>query len=100
MTKHCQWCDNGFETKISYQIYCSESCREGATREKIAQRYIQSRRSKRSGKDRKCKQCGTNLSIYNDESLCLKCEVNPTDVMKALKEIKGLANGKDQPNKD
>lgn len=100
MIKHCQWCDSSFDTKISYQIYCSEICRESATREKIAQRYIQSRRLKRSGKDRRCKQCDTNLSIYNDESLCLKCEVNPNDVNKALKEIKGLANGKDKSNKD
>jgi hypothetical protein len=99
MIKPCQWCDNTFETKISYQIYCSDLCREEATREKIAQRYIQSRRLKRVGKERKCKQCGTNLSIYNDDSICLKCDVNPSDVTKALKDIKGLANGKDKSDK-
>lgn len=32
--------------------------------------------------------------MYNDESLCDKCLVNPGDVNKALKEIKGIANGK------
>lgn len=86
--KHCQWCDKVFETTISYQIYCSPSCRDGATKEKIAARYIVSRRQKRKGKERKCKSCGEALSIYNDESLCIKCNVNPSDVNKALKQIK------------
>jgi RecJ-like exonuclease len=92
--KHCQWCDANFETKISYQIYCSPSCRESATKEKISARYLLTRRTKRSGKIRKCKQCDSQLSIYNDEELCNKCEVNPKDVFSILKDIKGLANGK------
>lgn len=92
--KHCQWCDSQFQTKITYQIYCSASCREAATREKIAERYVIARRNKRYGKVRKCKSCGANLSVYNDESLCMNCHVNPVDVSKALKDIKGLMNGK------
>jgi hypothetical protein len=48
--KSCRWCDKNFDSDISYQIYCSEQCREEATKEKIAQRYIQSRRQKRKGK--------------------------------------------------
>ena len=86
--KHCQWCDNIFQTEIKYQIYCSPECREGATKEKIAARYIVERRQKRIGKDRKCKSCGELLSIYNDETLCVKCNINPNDVSKALKQIK------------
>jgi hypothetical protein len=86
--KHCQWCDRTFETQIKYQIYCSPECREGATKEKIAARYIVERRQKRIGKDRRCKGCGELLSIYNDESLCVKCDVNPNDVNRALKQIK------------
>jgi hypothetical protein len=93
-TKHCQWCDNTFETEISYQIYCSAECRDGATREKIVARYHISRRNKRIGKDRTCKSCGMPLSIYNDEPLCQSCQINPTDVGKILKQIKGLMNGK------
>lgn len=100
MIKHCQWCDNNFDTKISYQIYCSSECREFATKEKITQRYLQTRRSRRYGKDRKCKSCGTVLSIYNDEVLCQLCIIVPKDVNQALKEIKGLANGKNKRNKD
>lgn len=92
--KTCKWCDHEFESKISYQIYCSEQCRESATKEKIAQRYIHSRRQKRKGKNRLCKKCGQKLSIYNDEPLCVKCNINPNDVKKVLKEIKGFSNGK------
>jgi ribosomal protein S14 len=90
--KTCKWCDKNFETSISYQIYCSEECRELATKEKIAIRYVQTRRQKRKGKDRRCKKCGQKLSIYNDESLCAQCIINPNDVKKAIKEMKGLFN--------
>jgi hypothetical protein len=86
--KHCQWCDKEFKTDITYQIYCSPECRDLSTKEKIAARYIISRRQKRKGKERNCKSCKEALSIYNDETLCVKCNVNPSDVAKALKEIK------------
>ena len=43
MIKHCEWCDNKFTQKVKYQIYCSADCRQLATKEKIAQRYIQER---------------------------------------------------------
>lgn len=86
--KNCSWCDNQFETKISYQIYCSLECRESATKEKIAARYLISRRQKRIGKVRLCKNCKEELSIYNDDPLCNSCLVNPVEVIKALKEIK------------
>ena len=88
--KHCQWCDNTFLSKIKYQIYCSVDCRNSATKEKIAARYLIERRQARIGKDRKCKNCHEALSIYNDESLCIKCNVNPKDVVKAFKELKRL----------
>ena len=97
--KNCKWCDHQFESSVSYQIYCSETCREDATKEKIAQRYIQTRRQKLKGKNRVCRQCGEKLSIYNDEPLCNKCNVNPLDVKKALKQIKGLSNDKSKRGK-
>lgn len=96
--KSCRWCNEVFETKVSYQIYCSPECRDAATKEKIADRYIITRRQKRHGKTRLCKSCKTPLSIYNDEPLCDNCLINPQDVGKILKEIKGIANGK--PFKD
>jgi hypothetical protein len=92
--KHCQWCDNTFSTKISYQIYCSPECRTLATKEKIAERYLISRRTRRHGKARNCKSCQRQLSMYNDDVLCVECNVNPPDVLNVLKDLKGLANGK------
>jgi len=90
MIKHCEWCDNKFTQKVKYQIYCSPECRQEATKEKIAQRYIQERTKKRSLVKRFCKSCGTLLSMYNDSQLCQVCDVNPKDVSKALKEIKKI----------
>jgi hypothetical protein len=93
--KHCEWCDNQFQTKISYQIYCCVACREEATKEKIAKRYQALSIKNRSKKKRFCKSCGTSLSIYNDDQNCQACDVIQSDVAKALKDIKGLGNGKD-----
>ena len=44
---NCKCCDNNFEPTVSYQIYCSPNCRDIATKEKIAARYLQSKRQKR-----------------------------------------------------
>jgi hypothetical protein len=92
--KNCQWCDAPFETKISYKIYCSPACREEATKDKIAQKYAQRRRAKMMNKKRFCKSCNAPLSAYNDESICHACNVNPKDVIKALKQLKDIADGK------
>ncbi len=96
--KHCQWCDTAFESTVSYQIYCSPGCRDEATKEKIAQRYAIERRNKRMGQFRSCKLCGSRLSAYNDDQICFSCLVNPKEVVKILKEIKGLASGEDKQN--
>lgn len=92
--KQCQWCNTQFTTKVSYQIYCSPECREQATKEKIADRYAITRRQKRKGKIRLCKSCSKQLSLYNDDNLCEDCTIIPQEVNKALKEIKGIMNGK------
>ena len=94
--KNCRWCDASFSPRVQYQIYCSDECREHATKEKIAQRYAITKRNRLIGKPRTCKSCSKPLSAYNDEQLCSGCIVNPGDVTKALKEIKGMANGKDK----
>ena len=89
--KLCNRCDNYFSPKVSYQIYCSEICREESTREKIAERYLISRRQKRIGKNRKCLGgCNTSLSIYNDSGFCANCNVSEKQVAKMLKELKGF----------
>lgn len=96
--KTCQWCDSSFEPNVKYQIYCTPNCRDLATKEKIAQRYAISRRNRLITKDRKCKSCGGQLSAYNDDVLCQTCLVNPIEVARALKEIKGIASGKTELN--
>lgn len=89
--KLCSRCDTYFIAKVSYQVYCSELCREQATREKIAERYQATRRQKRKGKIRKCLGgCDTSLSIYNDSGFCANCNVSAKQVAKMLKEIKGF----------
>lgn len=94
--KSCQWCDAAFKPRVSYQIYCSDECREAATKEKIAQRYAIAKRNKMLKKPRHCKSCNKPLSVYNEDVLCSQCIINPLDVSKTLKEIKGMANGKDE----
>jgi hypothetical protein len=92
--KCCEWCGNQFETSVSYQIYCTPECRESATKEKIAERYAIVRRRRRFGKPRNCKGCSQPLSVYNDDTLCQSCLINPNEVSKVLREIRGMANGK------
>ena len=89
--KLCSRCDNNFTPKVSYQIYCSESCRDEATKEKIAERYQVMRRQKRIGKIRKCLGgCGIDLSIYNDVGFCSNCNISAKQVAKMIKELKGF----------
>jgi hypothetical protein len=96
MIKHCEWCDEKFTAKVKYQIYCSPDCRQEATKEKIAQRYIQERTKRRALISRFCKSCGNLLSMYNEHQLCEQCNVNPSDVSKALKDIKKLINNESE----
>jgi hypothetical protein len=96
--KHCQWCDTNFTPKTSYQIYCSALCRDEATKEKIAQRYEKTRRERRKNKDRRCKICNAILSIYNDEKTCESCLIDPKQINRVLRQIKGIASGKTELN--
>ena len=89
--KLCERCDAPFESKVSYQIYCGDVCREKATKIKIAERYQITRRQKRIGKERLCVGgFGKQLSIYNDSSFCPNCNINKKEVDKMLKQIKGF----------
>jgi len=89
--KLCSRCDTYFDPKVSYQIYCSNTCRDEATREKIAERYNVTRSQRRIGKIRKCYGgCGVSLSIYNESGFCSNCNVSEKEVAKMLKELKGF----------
>ena len=93
--KSCQCCDKAFTPRVQYQIYCSEECREIATKQKIADRYAMFRRQRLMGKKRYCRYCARPLSAYNDDAICQTCVIDPKEVSRALKEIKGIAKGKD-----
>lgn len=97
--KTCQWCGEPFDSKVTYQVYCTANCRQEATKEKITQRYIAKRRRKMFDKKRVCKSCDLPLSVYNDELICQSCLINPPEVRKALREIKGIADGKTKLDK-
>lgn len=89
--KLCNRCDTYFVPRVTYQIYCSDLCREESTKEKIAERYQATRRQKRLGKVRKCLGgCDVSLSIYNDSGFCANCNVSKKAVDKMLKELKGF----------
>lgn len=93
----CERCETPFNPKVSYQIYCGNSCREEATKAKIAERYQITRRQKRKGKKRLCLGgCGEQLSIYNDSGFCSNCNVNKKEVDKMLKQIKGFIDYEQQ----
>ena len=89
--KKCEQCSQAFKPNVSYQIYCSEFCRDKSTKEKIAERYQILRTQKRIGKVRKCiGGCGEQLSIYNDSGFCYNCNISKKEVDKMLKVIKGF----------
>jgi hypothetical protein len=89
--KLCSRCDAYFDPKVSYQIYCGNTCRDEATREKIAERYHLTRSQRRIGKIRKCLGgCGFSLSIYNVSGFCSNCNINEKEVAKMIKELKGF----------
>ena len=84
-------CENHFRPKVTYQIYCSDECRDLSTKEKIAERYQVTKRQKRLGKTRRCLGgCGVQLSIYNDSGFCSNCNISEKAVAKMLKEVKGF----------
>lgn len=56
------------------------------------QNYFLRQVKKRFEKKRNCKSCGSLLSAYNDGQICFACAENPSDVSKALKEMKRMMN--------
>lgn len=89
--KACSWCTNFFTANVSYQIYCSSQCREEATKEKILERHKENRRKRKNSKIRMCAgNCGTRLSMYNDDKLCNKCLIDNKEVNRVIREIKVL----------
>lgn len=87
---YCAWCDNQFTPSSSKQIYCSVECRQLASKEKIVERNKTEKIKKRIGKERLCAgDCGTLLSIYNNEGICDSCIEHKRKMNSFIKELKG-----------
>ena len=88
--KFCEWCGNGFEPTVNYQVYCKAACREHATKEKVRENYRSVKRAERLGKTRVCanKDCDHKLSIYNDSKYCSSCFFSEHVVEQQLKRVK------------
>jgi hypothetical protein len=87
--KQCEWCNASFDPSVSYQIYCTVTCREEATKEKIADRHKAMRRQRKGNKVRHCAAgCGTRLSMYNDDAFCASCFLDNREIRRGIREIK------------
>lgn len=90
VSKVCQWCNESFLSKSKNRIYCSDPCRIASTKKKIVERYHISKVRARVGKERKCSgDCGTIISLYNDEGFCNSCLMNNKKVEKFIKDLRG-----------
>ena len=65
-------CSKEFEPKTHNQKYCTEECCRVATNRRIMEKYYE-KKAIRNGALRVCKKCHTQLSRYNDSSLCVSC---------------------------
>ncbi len=65
-------CSKEFEPKTHNQKYCTDECCRIATNRRIMEKYYE-KKAIRNGAQRGCKKCGTQLSRYNESSLCSSC---------------------------
>jgi hypothetical protein len=94
--KECLFCAAYFEPVISSQIYCGAMCRVEATRAKMKEHGRRKTIKKRQKVKRFCiNNCGTPLSLYNDDKVCNKCKVNDALVKKALSNMMDFFDYKD-----
>lgn len=71
--KVCLECGKSFTASKSNQIYCQSECTRKASNKKIIERYHATKAIK-SSNDRKCKECSSKLSKYNDDNICNPCK--------------------------
>lgn len=89
MKAFCKWCDDEFTATSSRQIYCSPDCRKAASKEKIVERQLISKRIKRQTRKRMCAGgCNTPLSIYNDTGMCDNCLVHKRKMAEFMRDLK------------
>ncbi len=68
----CEWCGLPFTALTANQIYCEATCTRKASNKKIIENYHAAKN--RMSQVRKCDECGSKLSKYNDEDICNLCQ--------------------------
>ena len=66
-------CATDFDARTHNQKYCSDECCRVATNKRIMEKYYEKKAIK-GGAARACKSCKSQLSRYNQETLCSTCE--------------------------
>ncbi len=84
-------CGVEFIQKTHNQKYHSEECCRIATNKKIMEKYYE-KKAIRSGAKRGCKICKSQLSRYNQSSICSKCEKdsvikNKSKILRMINDI-------------
>lgn len=67
-------CGKSFDAKTHNQRYCTSECCRLATNARIMENYYE-RKARRQGFKRVCREndCETELSRYNDDTICQRC---------------------------
>lgn len=72
-------CSNSFIPKTHNNKYCGRECQRIETNRKIMVKYYQ-KRDRKSGKKRYCTVCETTqLSRYNDDTVCGSCSLKAAE---------------------
>jgi hypothetical protein len=84
-------CSKEFDAKTHNQKYCTDECCRVATNRRIMEKYYE-KKAIRNGASRGCKKCGSQLSRYNETSLCASCQkkidiTQKTKIMRMINEI-------------
>jgi hypothetical protein len=79
-------CAKEFDSKTHNQKYCSDECCRVATNKRIMEKYYEKKAIK-NGSLRQCKKCKSQLSRYNTDLICSKCNKEARDTSKSLTEV-------------
>lgn len=77
-TINCGWCGEPFLKRRPNMVYCKKECCNAATNQKLIEKY-HSNKLKKNNKDRKCIDCSSNLSRYNQDDLCHACQIKKVE---------------------
>jgi hypothetical protein len=76
-------CAIDFDARTHNQKYCSDECCRLATNKRIMEKYYEKKAIK-NGAIRVCKSCSSQLSRYNQDTICATCEKSTELKSKAM----------------